>query len=491
MKIKLKIIISLIIPFIILFIIYFVYNPKNIIIYYECQNNKCIISKCNNKSDTNCFKNDPSCNQKCNPTKDTYYSCNGSKCDINLSCTQPNSTCFKNDPLCNNKCIYYSCKGSTQCQIDSSCTSESDKCFKNSGCLGNCKDPGSPYILNYNKNPNYLNIKSYPNITDNYFMILGDWGGPPEFTEYQYKVATAMKNYVQNEKHGKLPLFIITVGDNFYWTGLDSTDNMAKQWSNIYGDLASKVYWFPAMGNHDWGNSDPWSVCPEKKPGAVQINQQYYGCNQLNPGNPLDNINNKGGLPRPNNLNTYHFPEYSHHYEIPELFLEVIILTCDYTDCGGIGGDGGDKENCNGHKCGGWDTAQNCGNSSNMCDKLKLIGKASQNLLISRAQNTTNKNIIISQHYDGDAANVRNIFINNLPPDKKNINVFSTAGHVHDQQQPNNNVLISGGGGGCCSNYIGTTGFYIVNFDSLGNLQPKNIIVSKNYNYIYSPDNEL
>jgi len=77
------------------------------------------------------------------------------------------------------------------------------------------------------------------------FYNLGDWGLPGSF---QVKVADAMKN-----RHNQHPVdFLVSVGDNFYDSGVSSVDD--AQWKNsytdIYGDM--KLKWYSILGNHDY-----------------------------------------------------------------------------------------------------------------------------------------------------------------------------------------------------------------------------------------------
>ena len=74
-----------------------------------------------------------------------------------------------------------------------------------------------------------------------------------------------LEYYNKQKSSGKNLLFIATVGDNFYWMGQDGT-TWNTNWSDIYDTNLRKVPWFPVMGNHDWGNDDPYCLCPENAP---------------------------------------------------------------------------------------------------------------------------------------------------------------------------------------------------------------------------------
>jgi hypothetical protein len=80
-------------------------------------------------------------------------------------------------------------------------------------------------------------------------LAFGDFGsGLPE----QKQVATAMLRY-----HRQTPFdFAITLGDNFYDTGIKSLNDPRWQtrWAALYDPLGIKFY--ATFGNHDWGSGD-------------------------------------------------------------------------------------------------------------------------------------------------------------------------------------------------------------------------------------------
>ncbi|RNA10419.1 tartrate-resistant acid phosphatase type 5-like [Brachionus plicatilis] len=86
------------------------------------------------------------------------------------------------------------------------------------------------------------------------FMALGDWGGWQEYpfsTPAQVKVAEQMKNLAQKMNIS----FIISVGDNFYPTGITSpTDpRIVYTFKNVYlrNSPLEGIPWFLVAGNHD------------------------------------------------------------------------------------------------------------------------------------------------------------------------------------------------------------------------------------------------
>jgi len=104
-------------------------------------------------------------------------------------------------------------------------------------------------------------------------FAVGDWGAPlqkghitagstPGIDDHaQYSVANAMKGRAAWAN----PQYILNVGDNFYYGGIDMDCNappgsawgkakadFSSGWQGIYGELANKP-WLSTLGNHDYG----------------------------------------------------------------------------------------------------------------------------------------------------------------------------------------------------------------------------------------------
>ena len=80
-------------------------------------------------------------------------------------------------------------------------------------------------------------------------LAFGDFGNG---SEDQKKVARTIASYHQNQRFD----FAITLGDNFYSTGMESpSDPRWRTWfEDLYGPLAIPFY--ASLGNHDWGHPD-------------------------------------------------------------------------------------------------------------------------------------------------------------------------------------------------------------------------------------------
>lgn len=91
--------------------------------------------------------------------------------------------------------------------------------------------------------------------SDVHALVFGDWGRD---NTVQKEVAAAMRTYVKSHADSDPVQFAVLVGDNFYDTGVASTDD--PQWKTKFEDMYdSKVMDFPfyaVLGNHDWGQ-DP------------------------------------------------------------------------------------------------------------------------------------------------------------------------------------------------------------------------------------------
>lgn len=283
---------------------------------------------------------------------------------------------------------------------------------------------------------NPLGITSLTKRSDNFFLIIGDWGAPTDASwahstgGCQRKVAEMMKDYVRKyEAQGKKCLFVGAVGDNFYAGGLRDAEHWKKQWGDVYGatDQSSALHgipWLAVMGNHDVGNDDPDCACKGV-------------CKQFNNAN------------RPSGTEKFWMPDFYWHYSIPDVDLEIIGLDTNALDIYGLGGDG-----CkNGAKV----VCSRCGGQNNVANFLNSKKSAGESYLDERASSTRAKTALIMQHYDyghGISGNVGDYYKKRF--ESKNggrTQVLSAYGHSHDQKCEGSrahgcDVILTGGGGG-------------------------------------------
>ncbi len=79
-------------------------------------------------------------------------------------------------------------------------------------------------------------------------LVFGDWGtGGPG----QRQMARAMEDTYRYDP----PDLVLTVGDNFYDDGVDSTEDPI--WNRVFEKVYSGPFWdsltfYPSLGNHDW-----------------------------------------------------------------------------------------------------------------------------------------------------------------------------------------------------------------------------------------------
>lgn len=302
-----------------------------------------------------------------------------------------------------------------------------------------------------------MNIKVKSSRSENYFLILGDWGKAGGPGSCQLAVATRMRAYVKEQKlRGKHLLFIASVGDNFYWTGA-TPEAWERTWSQPYGvhDPSSPLYqipWLSLYGNHDFGNNDPHAFCPHLYPRKI-LHGQPYSSHQLNRDKFPD---------RPHFTEKYWLPDYNYHYELPAADLEVIVV-----DTNGkvtpdiIGGDQGGRNKAD----------ANCSGQAISQDFLEKIAQSGEDLVIERAKQNTAGTILLLQHYPGKCP--RETFENALPASRKEkVKVLCAYGHEHTQGCEKKDKsgmcidILTGGGGGCCGPIVDLAGFTAVHLDS-------------------------
>jgi len=375
--------------------------------------------------------------------------------------------------------------------------------------------PASPpepvtYHPHFDTTPDYLGIahtakgiRGNPGkVSDNYYLVIGDWGGARYGCDTcgarQRQVAAKMHEFVQNKaKFGGQLLFVLSVGDNFYWQGANASKFKA-QWEDIYSEELRSVPWFSVMGNHDYGEDDPGSVCPQIEPRFVchpnarsdacggrrpySTKEQGYDSNALN--------TDKGGVGGPGRK-SYHMPDYTYFYTIPELDFELLAMDYNWLAAfpNALGGNGITEG------AGAAKNLEHCKNNSElMSGSLRGIQQASTRILYERAAAAESRNIAIIGHYPAAfqaEVNFRSMFLRALPHHvRREPDVLNFYGHTHiqrcycerqpgaefdscigflaeDQPTLNNATCVdfmTGGGGGCCSAEDVPGGFVSISF---------------------------
>lgn len=258
--------------------------------------------------------------------------------------------------------------------------------------------------------------------SDNFFLLLGDWGAPDyESGGCQSHIGDMMKDYVSKQQ-GKKCLFVGAVGDNFYAAGLKDDGHWKTQWLDRYGtnDQSSSLHnipWLAVMGNHDVGCEDWGCGCNQ-------------GCKQFN------------GAHRPPGTELFWMAGYYYSYYIPGAEVEIIGIDTNAVDLSHLGG--------NGMGGGGRAVYQNCGGYAKVGSFLNQMKSEGEQHLDSRARDTKAKTVLIMQHYPGVGAQYKSRFDQNNAGRSK---ALSAYGHAHSQRCESHDpdacdVILTGGGGG-------------------------------------------
>lgn len=343
------------------------------------------------------------------------------------------------------------------------------------------------FYPHFDVSPDYLHIGSRAagingnpgSVSDNYYLVISDAGGCSGgcggCCDTQKRVAAKMKEYVADRKasnpHSTL-LFVLVGGDNFYWNGA-KPGRFWSTWWQVYDHELTSVPWFSVLGNHDYGNDDPGTACPNRHsrhvcdennayttacggPRPYSTHRQGYNANALNA--------DKGGVDGGTRAN-WHQPDYTYFYTIPELSFELLAMDMNAVDMGGLGGNGF-CEHCGAH----W-VLERCGWSHHEVHiNLEMIKDASMKIMWERAQAAESKNYAILNHYPG--LKLTHQFKEWLPADKRDqAKAFSFFGHTHNQgcEEASSTgecvEFLTGNGGGCCSGH-GAGGFTAIAWDS-------------------------
>jgi hypothetical protein len=330
--------------------------------------------------------------------------------------------------------------------------------------------------------------------------MIGDWGGETiGCRQRQSRVAAKMKDFVRRQLPRRL-LFVLNVGDSFYWVGLDDGYlELERSWRAHYWDAdpvvdLTSVPWFSVMGNHDWGNNDPGSLCtpaPRLRCTAALRAAGHPGCGGKRPygdarsgaetayqANQLDAGKQGERAAARAVYSGFVMPDFSYYYTVPALDLEIVALDLTSSlDPNGLGGNGWGPRN------GAHALLKACGgDEARLRARLAAIEAASRALLLERARSSPHRNVVLLQHYPaGGSGGLRAQWLRSrgsaAAADERNADsVLSAWGHVHDQRCAARSALTgrcveieTGGGGGCCPSACGDpAGFVVVGFTAEG-----------------------
>lgn len=104
------------------------------------------------------------------------------------------------------------------------------------------------------------------------FLVFGDWGRKGNNT--QKTVAEQMALTAEKTN----PDFIIVTGDNFYNTGVTSTEDehWDASYKEVYHHPELQVDWFLALGNHDYQGDVPSQIEYSQKDERWHMSDRYY-----------------------------------------------------------------------------------------------------------------------------------------------------------------------------------------------------------------------
>ncbi len=109
------------------------------------------------------------------------------------------------------------------------------------------------------------------------FLVLGDWGTSDYWSPItaKEKVAAQMGKICKEKKITVSEFCVISVGDNFYPCGVESTED--EQWKVLFSEIYSEVNcnWFSVLGNHDW-ESNPFAQIEFKEDPRWHLDSFYY-----------------------------------------------------------------------------------------------------------------------------------------------------------------------------------------------------------------------
>nr|XP_040041825.1 tartrate-resistant acid phosphatase type 5a isoform X1 [Gasterosteus aculeatus aculeatus] len=123
-------------------------------------------------------------------------------------------------------------------------------------------------------------VETGSNRTSIKFLALGDWGGvpyPPYITAVQKATAREMSKVAQQMGAD----FVLALGDNFYFRGVDSVDSPRFQdtFESVYTAKSLKIPWYVLAGNHDHAGNVKAQIEYSHKSDRWNFPSYYYELN--------------------------------------------------------------------------------------------------------------------------------------------------------------------------------------------------------------------
>ncbi|CAJ1053797.1 tartrate-resistant acid phosphatase type 5a [Xyrichtys novacula] len=112
------------------------------------------------------------------------------------------------------------------------------------------------------------------------FLAVGDWGGvpyPPYITAVQKATAREMSRVAEQMGAD----FILALGDNFYFKGVNSVDSprFKETFESVYTAKSLQVPWYVLAGNHDHAGSVKAQIEYSQKSDRWKFPSYYYELN--------------------------------------------------------------------------------------------------------------------------------------------------------------------------------------------------------------------
>ncbi|XP_028263371.1 tartrate-resistant acid phosphatase type 5a isoform X2 [Parambassis ranga] len=121
---------------------------------------------------------------------------------------------------------------------------------------------------------------SSSNRTSIKFLVIGDWGGvphPPYITPVQKATAREMSQVAEQMGAD----FVLALGDNFYYKGVDSVDSprFKDTFEAVYTAKSLKVPWYVLAGNHDHAGNVKAQIEYSQRSDRWKFPSYYYELN--------------------------------------------------------------------------------------------------------------------------------------------------------------------------------------------------------------------